>query len=214
MPLPWVWLRFISSLANVHWPWSINCTTTHPETRSPVFCSSYLVPSVGWRAVRIVKGTPSAIDLPQGEMRCSHQPHSLTLGTSSKKNPSPLNFNLVSSLGKRSLPNVIYIGCSDKKQTRCLQHERERPHLRKQKSQGSRGSPSNTTKWDLTHSERSTFISQKSWQVPPTCNVLHKCCSDRTVSLPAGNVKYSSRQPTFPDFQYCPLQQMPIPSSI
>ncbi|XP_035556968.1 utrophin isoform X4 [Canis lupus dingo] len=28
------------------------------------------------------------------------------------------------------------------------------------------------------------------------------------------NVKCSSSQPTFPDIQYCPLQQMPIPSSI
>lgn len=115
---------------------------------------------------------------------------------------------------EKSLPNVLSVGCSDKKQTRCLQHKRERPYPGEQKSQVSRGSPSNTAKWDLTCSERSTFISQKGWQVPPTWNVLCKCCSDRTVSLPAGNVKYPSGQLTFPDFQYCPFQQMPIPSSI
>ena len=38
---------------------------------------------------------------PQGEMGCLHQPSSLTFGTSSKKKMSPLNVDLLSSLGKR-----------------------------------------------------------------------------------------------------------------
>lgn len=148
-----------------------------------------------------------------GDLGCLHQPNLLTFGTSHKKKTSSLNFNLLSSLAKSGLPDLLYIGCSDKGQTRWLQNERKGPHSGSRSHMGGKGPLWTQQNRVCVPKEALLF----SWRVDrlllPVMVYVNVVLTAR-FSLPAGNVKYSSSQQTFPDLQYCTFQQMPLPSPI